>query len=257
YIYDMPYSHTSIDFYEFIHSSSLETSWSYLEGVLNAIKAFHEKNSAGMAENKIVEIYVNEKMVANFDKIKLLTPIFFDQEKITINGQNIDLKRIDSWVHNEARINDFTIRDISVIHGDLTIENIVIDKNHSNGWFIIDPNIGNFFESPLLDYAKLMQSLHLGYESLNRSITCQCDDDSVTVSIFRSSQYADIYDAYKKWINDSFGKTFLKEVFLHEIIHFARLVPYKFRKDKTVGNAFTACMLLLINEYLDEIEYGN
>lgn len=251
YIYDMPYSHTSIDFYEFIHSSSFETSWGYLVEVLNSIKSFHARKSSGLAEDLMIETYISTKMVDNFNTIKTLSSIFFDNTQVVINGRHIDLDAISSWINDPARNADFNFRETSVIHGDLTIENIIIDKKHDNGWFIIDPNIGNFFESPLLDYAKLMQSLHLGYESLNRSINCHVENDEITVSIFRSSQYAAIYEKYTQWIIDNFGQDYLKEVLLHEIIHYTRLVPYKFRKDKATGNAFTACMLLLINEYME------
>ncbi|MGG7444980.1 lysylphosphatidylglycerol synthase transmembrane domain-containing protein [Kosakonia oryzendophytica] len=251
YIYDMPYSHTSIDFYEFIHSSSLDTSWGYLAEVLNSIKDFHARKNTGLADDSMIESYISAKMAGNFNNIKGLSSIFFDKSQVVINGRNIDLDAISDWINDSARNHDFKFRETSVIHGDLTIENIIIDKKHENGWFIIDPNIGNFFESPLLDYAKLMQSLHLGYESLNRSINCHVENDEITVSIFRSSQYAAIYEKYKQWIVENFGQDFLKEVMLHEIIHYTRLVPYKFRKDKATGNAFTACMLLLIDEYLE------
>lgn len=251
YIYDMPYSHTSIDFYEFIHSASLDASWAHLVDVLNSVKNFHARMSTGVAEDSMIESYLSTKMVDNFNKIKTLSPIFSDTAQVVINGKKIDLDEISNWINDPSRTQDFKFKEVSIIHGDLTIENIIIDKNHENGWFIIDPNVGNFFESPLLDYAKLMQSLHLGYESLNRSINCHFENGEIKVSIFRSSQYAAIYEKYKQWIINEFGQDFLKEVLLHEIIHYTRLVPYKFRKDKATGNAFTACMLLIINEYLE------
>ena len=99
-----------------------------------------------------------------------------------------------------------------------------------------------------------MQSLHFGYESLNRTITYQIDEGDIFVSLHRTSQYASLLEKYESWLVDNFGVDFLKEVRLHEIIHYMRLVPYKFRKDENIGIAFAACMLILVDEFLKE--YG-
>lgn len=252
FFYDMPYNRTSIDFYEFIHTVDIDHSWGYLQQVLSSIGLFHKKNLKGDVAKEIVCKYLNDKLINNFIDIKELACDLFRYQSVTINGQKIDLIAIEEWLTCSDFYERFQHRQTSIIHGDLTIENIIIDQSTEPGWFIIDPNVGNLFDSPLLDYAKLMQSLNLGYESLNRSIDCQYHEDILSVSFYRSSQYSALSEKYEDWLKTTFSPKFLSEVKLHEIIHYMRLIPYKFRKDKRIGIAFTACMLLLVDEFMRE-----
>lgn len=252
YTYDMPYSKSSIDFYEYIHSVDVETSWGYLEQVINRVSEFHARTSDGDASDETINQYLDQKLKNNFLDIKSLAAEFFESDTIIINGKEMNVRAIENWLTQDNFAKQFEHKQVSTIHGDLTIENIIIDNETDLGWFIIDPNVGNLFESPLLDYAKLMQSLHLGYESLNRSIHCQRDNGRISVSFYRSSQYSALSDKYEEWLESKFSPQYLKEVRLHEIIHYMRLVPYKFRKDTNIGLAFTACMLLLVDKFMQE-----
>ncbi|RAS50403.1 hypothetical protein DET48_1862 [Vibrio diazotrophicus] len=252
YTYDMPYSTASIDFYEYIHSSNIDDSWNYLEQVLNRISDFHSATLTEDANQDTIEKYIHEKLVKNFLDIKSLAPLYFDSEFTIINGIQINVRQIEDWLLSDKFSNHFKHKHTATIHGDLTIENIIINKEAELGWFIIDPNVGNLFESPLIDFAKLMQSLHLGYESLNRSIQCQIDNGTISVSFYRSSQYSKLADKYQNWLRNNYSDQYLEEVYLHEIIHYLRLVPYKFRKDSNIGMAFTACMLLLVDNFMKE-----
>ncbi|WP_432372856.1 lysylphosphatidylglycerol synthase domain-containing protein [Pantoea allii] len=254
YTYDMPYSNQSIDFYEFIHSSAIDKSWNILLKVNNKLNEFHHSGMASHADKETIKKYVTEKAVSNFNKIvELATPIFRN-DIVNINNNHINLQSISNWINDPNFHHKFKHTTVATIHGDLTIENIIINKELDNGWFIIDPNVGNIFETPLIDHAKLMQSLHFGYESLNRTILCLSKDDDFFITFYRSYQYSKLFENYKKWLIESFGDDYLREVFLHEIIHYLRLVPYKFRKDQNVGIAFTACALLLIQEYINTYE---
>ncbi|EKO3471151.1 hypothetical protein NTE06_004254, partial [Vibrio fluvialis] len=212
----------------------------------------HSATQTEDAREDTIKKYINEKLVKNFLDIKSLAPLYFDSEFVIINGAQINVRRIEEWLLSDEFSNYFQHKHTATIHGDLTIENIIINKKSELGWFIIDPNVGNLFESPLIDFAKLMQSLHLGYESLNRSIQCQIDNGTISVSFYRSSQYSKLADRYQNWLREKYSKQYLEEVYLHEIIHYLRLVPYKFRKDTNIGMAFTACMLLLVDNFMKE-----
>ncbi|MCF4175269.1 lysylphosphatidylglycerol synthase transmembrane domain-containing protein [Vibrio sp. McD22-P3] len=252
YVYDMPYSTTSVDFYEYIHTVDTEQSWNVLQQVVENIGYFHDLKQNGHATSEEINKYIEEKLVDNFNNIKSLASEIFENQYVIVNSQKIDLDIIENWINSSEVVSEFEHKITTTIHGDLTIENVIIDPEAEKGWFIIDPNVGNLFESPLIDYAKLMQSLHLGYESLNRSIDCQYQGDSLSVSFYRSSQYAALSEKYDAWLETNYSRQFLKEVRLHEIIHYMRLIPYKFRKDEQVGIAFTACMLLLVDKFMKD-----
>ena len=151
----------------------------------------------------------------------------------------------------DARI---ACRATSTIHGDLTIENILADPSRPRGWFLIDPNVGNVFDSPLLDHAKLIQSLHLGYESLNRDIAVEYDGATLTFPVVRTAQYAELHARATAWMREHLGEQALREARLHEVAHYFRLIPYKFRRSTQAGLVFLGCLAILAQRWLEEFE---
>lgn len=254
FFYDMEYSRTSRDLFDMVHTYDVESSWRVLSGVLDTMSGFHRETGGPNADAACTERYVTEKMTANLQAIKAAAPDFFDQSSVTVNGMEFALSLLDRIAAADFATPRFTRRGTAVIHGDLTIENILTDPTRPAGWFLIDPNVGNVLESPLLDFAKILQSLHLGYESLNRDLSCSFDDRALAFPNARSAQYATLYERTTQWLRDRFGEDGLREVRLHEIVHYFRLTPYKFRKGTEPGLVFLGCLCLLVQQYFDEYE---
>jgi len=106
-----------------------------------------------------------------------------DRISIFVNGVELPtLKNYFKILNVEYLKSIFKYDEYSDIHGDLTIENIIgildnyintsINKKYREYYFI-DPNTGNIHDSPFLDYAKLLQSLHGNYEFLMNISTIQ------------------------------------------------------------------------------------
>ena len=55
-------------------------------------------------------------------------------------------------------------------------------------------------------------------------------------------------------MRERFGAEGLREIRLHEIVHYFRLTPYKFRKSSSAGLVFLGCLCLLVQQYFDEFE---
>lgn len=254
FLYDMEYSRTSRDLFDMVHMSDVETSWRTLEDVMGAMSAFHAQTSAGVADPACTSRYAREKVTANLRAIKAAAPEFFLRDTVRVNGIAFDLPLLDRFADGDFVAERLRRREVATIHGDLTIENILADPARPAGWFLIDPNVGNVFESPLLDYAKLMQSLHLGYESLNRDLSCSFTGGTLSFPNTRSAQYATLYERTTDWLRERFGEDGLREIRLHEIVHYFRLTPYKFRKSAEAGLVFLGCLCLLVKEYVDEYE---
>ena len=254
FLYDMAYSATARDLFDTIHSSDLETSWSILENVLERVAALHELTRDGTAGPDCVARYAAEKVAANLRSIKASFPLFFEHQTVTVNGLKVDLVLLERFAEVDFLPSRLQDRAVASIHGDLTIENILADPARPSRWFLIDPNVGNVFESPLIDYAKLLQSLHLGYESLNRDICCSYGVDVLTFPIARTAQYATLHDRATDWLRARLGEERLREVRLHEVVHYFRLTPYKFRKGAHAGLVFLGCLCLLVHQYFDEFE---
>lgn len=249
--YDMEFSASSMGLFEEIHTLDAAESWLIVRDVLEVVTDFHEKNSMSAVLSSELDSYVNSKVVANFESILDSMPALRERDNFCVNGKAIDLRRIRLFFNAESLTRRFRHGKQTAIHGDLTVENVLVDSSVPRGWFLIDPNVGNVFESPFIDYAKLMQSLHLGYEFLNARPICNIVDGGFLLSIQKSSQYAFLLELYKDWILSNLGSDALREIFLHEIVNYLRLTPYKFRHRKSAGLAFVAGGLVLVDEYIE------
>ena len=254
FLYDMEYSTTSRDLFDMVHMSEVRTSWATLESVMTAMSALYAHSRSDDASEACMARYAEEKVANNLRTIKAAHPAFFVNDCVVVNGVEVSLPLLDRFAEPEFLPSRLRRRGTAVIHGDLTIENILTDPVRADGWFLIDPNIGNVFESPLLDFAKLMQSLHLGYESLNRDLSCSFAGNLLAFPNTRSAQYAQLYDHMVGWLRETVGEDGLRETRLHEIVHYFRLTPYKFRKSKEAGLIFLGCLCLLVKQYFDDYE---
>ncbi len=256
FYYDMPYSITARDFYDFIHMNTVERSWEILSGVLACTRKLHAGTAGAAADDDAVRAYIARKVVGNFAVIRNFMPQLFENGAITVNGQSIDRARVLRFATEEFLLPRITLRGTATIHGDLTIENIISDSAAPRGWFAIDPNGGNLVESPLLDYAKLFQSLHLGYEPLNRNNPCGYSEAGIEFFMPRTIFYEELFRKTRGWVLDNLGEKAWREIRLHEIVHYFRLVPYKIRKASHTGLLFTGCLCLLIDRYFEEFEHA-
>lgn len=256
-IYDMPAVAPAADFFEVIHTSSLDDVQRLFGQILEDTVAFHASGSEGQASEADIDAYLTEKVIGNVDSILAFIKSEFPADTIEINGSihrfsDWDRFRDKAWLR--AQIAD-TI--IARIHGDLTIENVIVSPVAANGYYVIDPNPDNKFNTPLIDWAKLMQSLHLGYESLNRSISVSVDvaDDgkvSLRLPLQKSHNYTKLHTQFEQFLLDRYGQRGLREVRFHELVNYFRLTPYKIRQDPRRGLGFFACTAVLINRYLKE-----
>ena len=139
----------------------------------------------------------------------------------------------------------------SDIHGDFTIENIVCikeKKKNKRKYYIIDPNTGNIHDSPYLDYAKLLQSIHGGYEFLMNTKNVSYHDNKIDFLFTKSSTYNKLFDAVIDYLGKKFGEEALKSIFYHEIIHWLRLMPYKIEKNGDRSLLFYAGLIMVLSD---------
>jgi hypothetical protein len=188
---------------------------------------------------------LNAKLVLDFAKT------IFPNGEYTINSQKYDFSQWDYLQDSEWLMRQIHDRSTTVVHGDLTIENIIVAPQWAPAWYIIDPNPENVFNNHLIDWAKLMQSVHLGYEGLNRSFGCVVNGHAIQLALTKSQGYTELHSQVEDLIVSRFGKDALREVYFHELIHYLRLTPYKIRQDPRKGLCFFACTSILLGRYLE------
>jgi hypothetical protein len=245
----MPVVDECSEFYEMTHSSPSADSSRLLLRILDRVDALHASGNRRRCASGALDGYFQEKIARNADQIVRFASAAIGGQEYRLNGADYDL---DEWRVFQDRKwvrRQLSSRDETVIHGDLTLENVVVSPGHAHGFYVIDPNPENIFDSPLIDWAKIMQSLHLGYEALNRSAQTSVHERAMVLPIARSEAYASLHRLLESEIVSRFSDEALRETYFHELVHYLRLTPYKMRQSRERGLAFFGCTSLLLRRY--------
>jgi hypothetical protein len=249
YRYDMPYTVPSNDFYEVIHTSPIENGISILNSAFARSQLFCKTHQRDIADEGLIKDYLKEKVVKNinfiFEDIKKLLP----NDEYFINGKPYHLAEWNCFRDINWLFRQIKDHRTSVIHGDITVENIIVAPGLQEGFYFIDPNPDNIFNSPLIDCSKLMQSFHLGYESLNQGSECSFSNANIEFKNIRSHAYLTLHNTLEQLIINSNNPDTLREVYFHELINYLRLTRYKFLQSPNKGIKFFACTSILIKRY--------
>ena len=254
--YDMPYLTDSVSFFDYIHSSTADASWNILKCVLEDLERCYSSEKEQKADADTIKKYIESKVIGNLKKIteagKLKSILAYDE--IIINGK--PFKNLgcfmDKLMSEEFWTDAFCNDNYCTIHGDLTIENIICNRNYPEGYYLIDPNGGNIHNSPNLDYAKLLQSLHGGYEFLMKTFKVNVSDNEISFNMIRSASYDSLYNNMREHMLSVFSPERVRSIYLHEIIHWFRLMPYKINNDTDRAPLFYAGMIMVINDIFKE-----
>lgn len=263
--YDMKNLGNSIGMFKYIHTMPLKESWNILKKALEDIQRLHKRNLRESNE-KDIEQYIKSKVIDNLKIILTESKYIKNLEKyksIFVNGVELPtLRNYDKILNIEYLKSIFNGDKYSDIHGDLTIENIIgiLDNNIENlvgkkydEYYFIDPNTGNIHDSPFLDYAKLLQSLHGNYEFLMNVSEIKIEKNYINFMVTESDAYVQLYRKYYSYLKENFSNRNIISIFYHEIIHWLRLLPYKIKKNDKLAVVFYTKLLKIIAD-VQEIE---
>ena len=244
--YDMEYKGSAQNFFTYIHTHTAEQSWMILKEAMDAMRnRLYQFDDH--ADHSAINKYVEQKVVKNLNNIKK-SPILSDilkYQDVYVNGVRYsNLGSFERFFDVNHLSDVFSESPICDIHGDLTIENIICDED---SYYLIDPNTGNILECPYLDFGKLFQSLHGGYEFLMRVREASVSDNRINFTYMRSSAYDVLYQHLRQYILDAYGEQVLRQVYYHELIHWLRLMPYKLNHLGEKSLIFYAGMLIVLN----------
>ncbi|MCR5747044.1 MAG: flippase-like domain-containing protein [Lachnospiraceae bacterium] len=207
-----------------------------------------ENDSAG--RKVCIERYIDEKILKNIRLIEE-NHRFFDilkYDELIINGRHVKgFSHIKELMTKKRLTEIFEVDTISPIHGDVTVENIITvpeSERFPKGYYLIDPNTGNILNSRFIDYAKLMQSLHGGYEFLMRTDSCVVNGNEIRFMAGMTKAYRDLYSDYKKYLSERFCEEEIRSIRYHETANWLRLMPYKMEHTPQKAVIFLAGMLL-------------
>ncbi len=254
--YDMEYSTTASGLFNYMHSRPLEKTKKILQNSLETLSNQLYNYDYRLADGPTIEHYIKSKVEKNIEKLKASRELksLYEFETIIINGCPYrNLCSLESYLSTEYLTEVFKHDFYTQIHGDLTIENIICveDQDEDLGFYLIDPNTGNIHNSPNLDYAKLLQSLHGGYEFLMKTQNVSVNKNEVNFLYTRSQVYDSIFSFYVNYLNTKFTRDQVKSIFFHEVVHWLRLMPYKLEKNGKRAVLFYAGMVMVMNDIIE------
>lgn len=257
--YDMPYDSSCVGFFNYIHSMSIDKSWKIMKESLGELEDKLYCINSRKADKETIYNYVETKVLRNIDKITKAKGLknLLEYDELIINGTTYkNLKYFSKYFKFDYLYNVFKDDMYSDIHGDLTIENLICrrESKEEKDYYIIDPNTGNVHDSPNLDYSKLLQSLHGGYEFLMNTKTVDVNKNQINYLYIKSAAYNELFKLYKEFLENRFSYNKVKSIFFHEIIHWLRLMPYKIEKDSKRAAMFYAGLIIVINDVMNMYE---
>jgi len=248
--YDMAYDPQAVGFFRYLHCNPPEKSAAVLCDVLDTLQRSLYKPTARPSDPAQIQRYLAAKVDANLDKLRenRLIRELTSYDEIWINGTAYKNLPALNWLFDHERLAALFADDpVSVIHGDLTIENIICRLN-DGGWYLIDPNTGNLHESPYLDYGKLLQSLHGGYEFMMMTPRVTVRENRVEFALTRSAAYDALLAALRGYLSQRYTARQIESIYMHEVIHWLRLMPYKLNRDKKRAAMFYAGLVMVAND---------
>ena len=257
--YDMPYDSQAVGLFDYAHSMPKENAWKFIKKATECLENSLYKVNQRPADKATIDEYIKSKVNKNLDKImnaKYLKRLM-EYDKIIINGRSFhNLPYYLPYLSEEHLYDIFKNDTYSEIHGDLTIENIICTRNADgeDDFYIIDPNTGNIHDSSNLDYGKLLQSIHGGYEFLMATKNVSIEKNRINFVFTKSEAYTYLYDMLDKYMRENFEEERVKSIYYHEIIHWLRLMPYKIEKNGKGVLLFYAGMLMVMYDVVNNFE---
>lgn len=253
--YDMTYDPQAVGMFRYLHSNPVEKSAAVLHGVLDTLEEKLYRPTATAADPGTIEKYIATKVDGNLQKLREARGLheLLEYPTVWINGREYRNLNQLAWLFDHDRLRKLFAADpVATIHGDLTIENIIC-RTDDKGWYLIDPNTGNLHESPFLDYGKLLQSLHGGYEFMMMTPRVSVRENHIDFALTRSAAY----DALFADLMADLGRRYpdqLDSILMHEVIHWLRLMPYKLSRDRKRAAMFYAGLVVVANDAADHAE---
>ncbi len=257
--YDMPYDSQAVGLFDYAHSMPKENAWKFIKKATECLENSLYKVNQRPADKATIDEYIKSKVNKNLDKImnaKYLKRLM-EYDEIIINGRSFhNLPYYLPYLSEEHLYDIFKNDTYSEIHGDLTIENIICTRNADgdDDFYIIDPNTGNVHDSSNLDYGKLLQSIHGGYEFLMATKNVSIERNRINFVFTKSEAYTYLYDMLDKYMREHFEEERVKSIYYHEIIHWLRLMPYKIEKNGKRVLLFYAGMLMVMYDVVNNFE---
>ena len=179
--------------------------------------------------------YIKTKIITKLDEIQEFDELFYtivNSISFTINSKSV--KGLRNMLES-INLEEYTPSTIQCIHGDLTLENILIQTSTSHIKFI-DNGGSSFMDSYYLDLGKVFQSIIAKYEkwTIQEHLFECLDKDTYHINKFNlqidHKQISLILDEISRNTSER-TDTLFKKGFFYMNTHLIRAIPYLYKKN--------------------------
>lgn len=241
--YDMEYFGNGETFFTTIHYFPFEKSCRILSEIITYLNGNYitVDNKNKYYTNLFYERYIKNNINISISNNYIKS--FTQYNEIIVNDKNVpNILKLEEELKNYNYNLDY---DIKYIHGDLTIENILVDTNEN--YIIIDPS--PMYNNIFSEYAKLFQSLHGKYEYVKKVNIYSVTDNNIKYPDYSTKKYEDIFNYIINYIQNNYGRDGLKAVYFYEAICHLRTLSYMVRLKKDNAVLMLALAGLALEEW--------
>ncbi len=268
YAIDLEYRPLSVSLFDYLHerplvdgTRMLSTVWSYL--FANVYQVGDLQEYSGERDAYVKTRLIDRVRAAAESHGELACAMRYEQ--IVVNGRLLDnFDRVISRIQNtEAAWGDLAMyQGSATIHGDLTVDNILVDMATGDPLIIDpDPSPDNQVCGPVIDFARHMQSLQFGYECLNE------DESGVPLTLVgdgppeiiyrdrRSARYAELADYVTTEImTNHLSGPEQRSVLFYAGLCFGRMMTHRVVINPTNALKYYGVCVAALNGFLDQYE---
>lgn len=258
YSLDLEYRDDYITYFDYIHSSSKADAWHVLQNVIIFMqKHIYSAISIDDQPEKVSE-YIEKKIIGKV-RDAANTSVYISQalehKNLIVNGRklrnfNTVIKEIQ---RNPTIFNDLCDFGESPIHGDLTVDNIIVNPA-TREFLLLDPNNENAISDAVTDYGKLFQSLHSGYEFMVLTQQASLAGNKITFEEKTSAQYNYLYQKLSAYLKKELTSSQYRSILFHEAVHYCRMLTYRVHINPNNAVAFYAIAVRLFNDFLEQYD---
>ncbi len=255
YSFDIEYKEAYYPFFDFIHSNTTTMSSRVLNKILRFMNThiYREKPVSNKVARKNLNDYIANKVIGKVNDAAAMSPdlsTLMAHPTLTVNGMKYDniLQVVEKIKNHKAAMNDLISYRESPIHGDLTIDNLIVSSEAD--YLVIDPNNENQVSSRIVDFAKMYQSLHSGYEFLIQLEKCEVKENQINFEDAMSHKYAEIFQAFDQNLRRELSEAEYRSILFHEAVHYCRMLTYRININPATVAVFYGTAVRLFNEFL-------
>lgn len=256
--FNIEFKESYMPFFDYVHAQPIERSERILRKVLQFVYEHIYVDRHKVVDRKArLEKYIEEKAVGKvLDTVAMSAVIgeLAKYETLNINGKEYtNFFSIIEKINNNAKaIYDLSQFSDGPIHGDLTIDNIIVSPDED--FIILDPNNENLISDPAVDLGKLYQSLHSGYEFLCGIKDVDIQQNSLAFEEVFSNKYGLLFNYFKSELKNHTDDSTYRSILFHEAIHYCRMLTYRVKINPVTAPVFFAVAVRLFNEFLEQYE---